>query len=792
MYGRKRRRVSGRINVVRGAVRAASRWLLLLFALGWAGPVRAQTGTVEGRVHSESGSAIAAVTVRLTTPPDTAAIRTAETDALGRFRFTDVPSGTHAILVRRIGYEATTVNVRVAAAGTATLDIVLRPLPVALPGVSVEATRERTRFEQEAGVTVRELVRTDLKRVPGVAEADVLRAIEILPGVVSTSDYTSAFNVRGGSADQNLILLDGIPIYNPFHLGGLFSVFNADMVSRAELMAGGFPAKHGGRVSSVLLVESDASGTGTTVDGAVSLLAARAAIGVDVPDGLAGGLGLQSARARLSLRRSYFDQLFRPFFEFPYHLTDLQAFVEGWTAGGSRLTLTAYTGRDVLDFSGVDSFPLRVRWNWGNDMAGVRWLKPMGGGRTLDLRAGYTRFHTDIRFPEFSDTQFRSRIGQLTLRLDHEQPLGGATLDLGLAADRLGYDNLAASGGTVFRAGRGNGWLLGAYGGLRWDPGGWRIELSGRVDAWPEGARDAGSNIVAAPRLAVKRFLGDDAAVKLALGRYTQFVHSIRDEELPIGIDVWVLAGDRAPRTISDQIQAGIEAFRGEWFVSLEAYHRRLEGVTTNNLADDPNDPADDLIGGTGHAYGADLFVRRETGVLRPMVALSWLRARRTFADPASGIDPAPMLTYAPIWDRRIDLELALQAELPGGIEASARWNLGTGLPYTRPLGAYTLFRYGVLDGLRAYEDLPGSDLGIVLGPRNGERFPTYHRLDLSFRRTYTKSWGELRPYVNVVNVYNRKNPLFYFYEYDRSPARRSGISMFPLLPTIGLEVSFR
>ena len=128
-----------------------------------------------------------------------------------------------------------------------------------LEGISVEAerSRERVRFENEAGITVRELAGSEIKGIPGLVEADPLRAVEVLPGVTTVSDFSSAFNVRGGSADQNLILLDGIPVFNPTHLGGFFSVFNGDMIQRAELRSGGFPARFGGRVSSVLDIQTD-------------------------------------------------------------------------------------------------------------------------------------------------------------------------------------------------------------------------------------------------------------------------------------------------------------------------------------------------------------------------------------------------------------------------------------------------------------------------------------------------------------------------------------------------------
>jgi len=762
----------------------------------------AQVGAVAGVVVDAAGRPVADAAVLLLRPPDSMAVRVIGTDRLGRFRFAGLAPGRWAVRAVRIGFDTAQAEAAVLAGQEVELRLLLTPRPVALDEVRAAADRARTRMTERAGETRLGLERRELKRVPGAGEPDVLRAIQVLPGVVTTSDFSSAYNVRGGSADQNLILLDGIPIFNPFHLGGFFSVFNTDMVARAELLAGGFPASYGGRVSSVLEVESDAAGTGVDAHGGVSLLASRLAVGTDLP---LEDVGLRAGRARVSVRRSYFDQLFRPAFDFPYHFVDAQGYAEAWNAGGGRLSLTGYTGRDVLDLTAVD-FPLELRWTWGNDMLGGRWMQPLGAGRLLDARAGFTRFHTDIRFPEFGDTEFASTIKQALVRADLVLPRGAAaTVRTGVEASRMAYRNVASSGGTDFRRSRGDGTLAGVYLQVDWRPAeAWRVEAGGRLDAWHGGAAggrldtlqgaERGSRAHLAPRLAVKRLLaGGEAALKLAAGRYTQQIHSLRDEEIPVGIDIWVLAGPRAPVVVSDQLQLGLEGFLAtHWHGSVEAYWRAFNGVVTNNFADDPNDPDDDLLAGTGRARGLDLALAREGGRFTPRVAISWLRAERTFPDQSGGAG-APPVTYAPIFDRRLDLELLLATSIAGW-DAAMRWNLGTGLPYTRPLGGYTLYEYRIADGIRqpAEPDEEGqAPAGVVLGPRNGARYPAYHRLDASVRRTFRKDWGTVTPHLDLLNLYNHRNPLFYFYEFDRVPAQRSGISMFPLVPTVGVEVTF-
>ena len=777
------------------AVHAPRRIALALAVCGLLpGLLAAQTGGVQGRVLDADGPPVFAANILLALPetPDQVE-RIAETNRFGYFRIENLSPGRYLLRAQRIGYGDVVRSIEIVAGRRIDAELTLAAVPVVLEGISISTTeaRERRRFLESAGVTVREISQTELRLVPGLAEADPIRAVEVLPGVVSTSDFTASFNVRGGSSDQNLILLDGVPIFNPFHLGGIFSVFNADMVGRVELSSGGFPAEHGGRVSSLLLVESDPGTDDFNVRGGVSLLAARAALGGRAPAVLERTLGLRRLKWRASGRRSWFDKLPR---SVPYHLTDFQGVVEGWTAGGSRLLITAYQGDDVFNLTDTDDddFPLRAAWEWGNDLIGVRWTTPRRDGGTFDVRAGYTRFNSALAFPDFSDTEFSSGISQLSLGAELEHALGRRwTFKSGASADRMTHLNLVRSGGTRFTDNAGEGWLGGVFAQTEWRGGlDWLVEAGLRADRWTPEAGDAINQV--APRVAVKRFLRDgDMAVKAAAGRFTQFLHSARDDEIPIGIDVWVLTGDLAPHITSNQVQVGVEVFlEGGWFASLESYERFFNGVTTFNPVDDPNRGNDDLLPGTGRSRGIDFFLRRTGEGVTGWVSASWLRATRTFPDFLSGQDPPPDHTYPPIFDRRLDVDLVLRLPLPAGLRGGVRWNLGTGLPYTRPLASFTYFSPQNMSGGRlTWQDDEAN--AMLLGPRNGTRYPAYHRLDLSVRRTFTFGWGTLTPHLDVLNVYNRRNVLFYFFDYTADDATRSGLSMFPILPTAGLEVTF-
>ncbi len=355
-------------------------------------------GFVQGRVWSADGWPVEGALVRIVPESDTADVRRAGTDALGYFRIDGLYLGSHWVTVSGIGFAEHRSRMYVDPSGAQT-EIKLEYEPIELAGLQVSATRtrERVHFEESAGETVHEIGQEGLKSIPVIAESDPLRAVETLPGVTTVSDFTAAFNVRGGSADQNLYLLDGVPIYNPFHLLGIFSVFNTDMVGRAELRSGGFPAEYGGRVSSVLRVDSDVGDGQVKVDGGVSLLASRVAVSGSLPRGVQSPLGLANSRWRVSGRRSYVDWISKPVSHIPYRMAGAHGVFEGWTRGGSQVMLTGYSGRDGLNMS---KGPLGARISWGNDAFGSSWVNPIGGGGRVSIHGSFSRFVGDLDIRE--------------------------------------------------------------------------------------------------------------------------------------------------------------------------------------------------------------------------------------------------------------------------------------------------------------------------------------------------------------------------------------------------------
>ncbi len=766
--------------------------------------------SVSGRVRSDIGIPVAGATVRLRLLADTTVQSVTGTDALGFFAFRDLVAGRHRLTIGRIGYGLHDQEMELTADADLQIEISLAEEAIELDAVVVEArrSRERARFEESAGITVQELSVAELRNMPGFAEPDPMRAVSVLPGVTRVSDFTAVLNVRGGSGDQNLILMDRLPLFHPYHLLGLFSVFNPDMVGRAELRSGGFPAEYGGRASSVLLVESDVGDGTLGVDAGLGLISSRVAVRGGLAPGVRDGLGLGAARWKISARRSYWDLVTRlTGSTFPYSLADFQAIFEGWTKGGDRVRINAYSGRDRIQlrelefmFTSLESVVddvadnqdpgWDVRWPWGNDAVGASWTHLMPEGGTLEVHGSYSRFGARFNFTDYEDTRLETEIGQSSLGADLElRPTSRTRWKSGFAATHRESRNVSEGVPPNFQNSESSGWESGAYTQLGWTPNRqWLLEAGLRWDHWrPEDGRTTGT---LSPRVAVKRFLGDGRwAVRMAGGRHAQFLHSLRDERMPIGLDAWILSGEHVPALISDQVQAGVEGFFGEdreWFASAEGYFRTYDGVVEQNWTDDPADPADDLLAGEGRSYGLDVMVRKDAGKTRGWVSASLLKATRTFADTDAGLVPAPVIEFPPIFDRFLEIDVAIQRDLPWGLVGGLRWNLGTGTPYTRQLARFRKYEQRLTD-LRL--DYAGRT--SVLGPRNGARLPAYHRLDVSFRKTLRRGWGSLSPYLGVINVYNRSNVLWHQRHYNGGNLRSIENRMLPILPTIGLDVSF-
>lgn len=751
------------LRTVPGALAAA---LLAALPICASAQVRAISGRVLERRDS---SAVPQVLVEILGTR----IRTL-TDSAGRFVLRDAPARDLLIVGHAPAFHPDTALVPL---DQDTVTLYLPRLVVQLEPVEVRGERQvvpRIRFEEIAQPSVISMSGEEMRAAaPALLEPDVIRTVQLLPGTVAKNDYSIGYNVRGGEADQNLVLLDGVTVFNPSHLGGLFSTFDADAIGQTEFLTGGFPAGYSGRLSSVLDIGIRPGDT-THVRGTagVSLLSSKLLLEGPLP-----GRGSWLA----SVRRTYLDAVVSAFTKevLPYYFTDALSKLELPIGGDGYLALTGYWGRDALNFPLVDSTatrdPVNLVFDWGNALLGATWRQPLGAS------------HVEVRA---SVSDFRSKLGLLPnlARFDNDASVvsGQVAFEPGLGPRhlmRLGagvehyamhYAVSSPTLNTTFFTARYVPTVWSAYLDEQWTPARWlRLRPGLRVEHIPE----AGFTGIS-PRVAYKLFLTRDFALTGSAGRYYQPIHSIRDQELPITIyEFWIGADRYVPVAHSDHLVLGVEGWLNPSLqFTVEGYRKTFVNLVTPNRAQDLRVEGDEFIPASGDAWGFDALVRRHLGTVTGWIAYSFTKATRE----AAGV------TYPPAHDRRHTLNVVIQSPGPLGSQMSLRWGYGSPLPYTGWLGQWDHRFYSAVEN-RFVDREPEP----IAGPINGERYPPYSRLDVGFRWTFHKWGARWEPYLQAVNLYNRQNVFFYFFDYGVAPPTRTGVSQLPILPTFGVEVRF-
>jgi hypothetical protein len=646
-------------------------------------------------------------------------------------------------------------------------------------------TRQRDQFESTPDVGTFSLSNSAVTSVPAVGEADVLRVVQMLPGVLSRNDFDAGYNVRGGESDQNLILLDGTPVYNPFHLGGLFGTFIPAAVDRADLLAGGFGAQHGGRLSSVLDVVSHEEGRkGVHGTAGVSLLASSLTLGGSARGG--------TTSWNVAARRTYADMIASAIRneDLPYHFQDFQGHVLNQLGGGGTLALTAYAGRDVLDgnFSGTsDSSRIGggdIRFDWGNALAGLTWEQPVHGfvtdSSTLVQHAAITHFSTGLDLGSGSlrltNTVRDLRLaGSMSFAAGQHTPTAGYEITqhhvvYDIRSEQISADLFSLDQSITSVAGYAEDlWSL--------TP---KLLARAGVRAEHMGAADWTG---ISPRASLRYFATPDLAITIAGGQYAQWMHAIRNEDLPIRIfDFWVAADSVIPVSTARHLVIGAERwFSDRRFVRIEGFYKKYSDLLEPDPLDDPVIRGDEFRNVDGRSYGVDLLVRQlELGPLSGWISYTYAVSRREKDGEF----------FAPAQDRRHNLNIVASYRTPGDYEWSLRLGVGTGTPFT-PIESEIVRR--MYDPVTGTWNPAGAEREVdaVGGARNSERYPVYHRLDLGVSRRFVKERATIVPYLQVVNAYNQRNVWIYRFDYEDQPPTREAISQFPILPTIGVTVEF-
>lgn len=710
----------------------------------------------------------------------------AATNEKGYYIIHRIPPGMYTITFSYISYETVYRNITVQEDSRLIINIELEPSTIEMGEIVVSA--ERMRFEQEVEVSRVTFTTRDIQSVPSLFEKDLIKTLQLMPGVVAMHDLSNKLYVRGGSPDENLALLDGITVYNPSsHLFGLFSTFDPDVVSDAELYAGGFPAKYGDRLSSVLTV--------TTKEGNSKKVAGTASLGLVTSKLMIEG-PIPNGSFIISGRRTYFDALvwayskiFADSVSLPYYFYDGIAKVNYNPSPNNRFTVTGLGGKDVLRFeesvSGATDENVEV--DWGNRGVSLRWRRVFSPTFYGEIIGAWSNFNTHFKYEDFDDTlnnfDFYETITDYTGKCDFNLFLNKEhTLDFGVDAKYLEveYNFDVANLDTTIE--RHTPYLLTAYMQDKWF-------FIPKVLSLQAGIRSIyysiGKRIRIDPKLGLKYHLGPNSAINIAVGKYSQYLITINSQESYFSIfDFWrpvdsVHAIPTAYHTI-----IGFE----QWIdkdtkFTIEPYYKHYDNLLIPRLYNMfYSEPSESLQMSHGYSMGIDLFFKKSYENIFGWISYSLGFTRRWDGNRY----------YAPRYDRRHNLNIIMGIHVPWRIPVlrnakfNVRWYVASGLPYAEDLGRY-----------RAYYSDPDGNVDYyywttIPGPRDAYRLPLTHRLDAHLENNFKLFGMHGTWYIDVMNVYDQENIVFYTYEYDEDPPGKDGVALLPIpIPSFGVNFRF-
>jgi hypothetical protein len=727
-------------------------------------------------------------------------------------------AGRHVLHVRAIGYQP--FDTTLAIAVNTVLDLRLETRAVALPTVSIQDARS-----EPAGLDPRApdpgVIRLDLPTVrlaPVVlGEHDVLRSLTLLPGITTVNDATTSLNVRGGGTDQNLILLDEATLYNPSHVLGFLSAFNADAVDEVTVYKGSMPARYGGRLSSVVDVrQRDGNANAFGGSASLGLLASRLLVEGPLPN--------DEGSFMVAGRRSYADLFLRGSSD-PSTRNEVAYFYDFNAKATIRLGQTGsllvsgYRGRDRFARDTLDAA-------WGNAAGTVRWNRAFRNSLFSSVTAIADRYDYHLGFPVASTSiGWSAGISSIALKADESFRVADHNLiEFGaeIARETLEPGRVVPTDSSPGIPGREietrHAIAGAAYLGHEVDVGhrlslryGLRFSTFERLgpattlryanDApliWNEtlGKYEKGRVVDtvrtrpgtplntfggAEPRIAVRWGLTQNSSVKASYTRTRQYLQLATRTNSPTPLDVWEPAGPFIKPQAADQVSIGYTALAGVLEVSAETYFKRLYRVVdfidgADIILKDDLETA--LVQGEGRDYGLEIFGRRRAGPVTGWISYTLSRAEQRF--------PAPSATGAPRHggindghyypspsDKSHDLSAVLS------MVANERWTfsivfaLASGLPATYPIARY------IANGTSVAE----------YGPRNAERLPLYHRLDLGATRTFAS--GSLQ--FVVFNAYNHFNAQSVFFRQSQPSMTNEAVevAVFRLVPSVAYTWRF-
>ncbi|MBK37260.1 MAG: TonB-dependent receptor [Gemmatimonadetes bacterium] len=691
-------------------------------------------------------------------------------NAEGYYALKGVPAGSYSFIVSYIGYESYRDSVTVPDEGEQRLDVSLNPETLQGQEIVVEANRAEEEERIQTGFITLETAK--IQDLPSFGEADILRSLPLLPGIQAASDISSGLYIRGGGPDQTLILLDQIPLYNPSHAFGFFSTFNSDAIKDMSLHKGAYPAQYGGRLGSVLDVRNrDGNRNRFQGTGGVSLISGRLTLEGPTPSG----------SWMVSGRRTYMDPLLSLIrsdsTDVPtYYFFDVNAKLNQDWGDRDKLTVSAYLGRDDLGFDLEEDTFFNIRW--GNTAGTAKWnhlFTPSLYGNFMVAGSKY-----------FSDTDLNI--------FDTPILISNSIRDVSVKGD---LDYFATSQHTL-TAGVLSTWydfrfrqvfnqdeqlnlketpsLHSVYLQDHWQPtSGTSIRLGVRGNYFTNQ-----ENVRIEPRISLSQQLRPGLRFKAGGGSYTQYLQLVTTEAFS-GSDFWVPLDDTVDPGESWQAVGGFEYEPSENYrFSLEGYYTDMANLVVIDQdvpVDSEGTTSEDVFvtRGTGYATGVEFFLQKRKGRLTGWIGYTLGWTRRTFEELNGGRE------FPVKYDRRHDVSFVLSYR-KGKWTWGANLVYGTGQAFTPVVGRYALRAPATSDfQINRY---------AIQGDKNSSRLLPYHRLDLSMKRKFNLFGTQAEWYLQVFNVYNRRNE--WFVENDNGGDQSPRVfKMLPIVPTVGVDFGF-
>ncbi|MFA8344040.1 MAG: carboxypeptidase-like regulatory domain-containing protein [Rhodothermaceae bacterium] len=736
--------------------------LTMIILLGLSENYYCQTkGTIRGYVtDKESGEALPYTNVALE-----GTSRGAVTDSRGYFVLASLKANNvYKVVVSFVGYQTKKVEVKVFPNKVTSINIELTPLGIEME--AVEKVADRVVKSNATDIGLVRITGKQLEALPQGVETDVFRSLQYISGVQSTGDVSAKYFVRGGSSDQNLVLLNGATIYNPFHALGMFSVIDPEIIKGVEFYKGGFTAESGNRISSVMkIVTKDGNKRKYSSIVNMSMLTGKLFV-----EGPISSKGSFVASGRIVHSNKILDK-FTNDEHLPIDFYDFSAKVNFRNIAGlknSNLTFFGFNSQDQLEYENLS----QEDYKWNTSAFGIKWLH-VGIDSPLFFELGvyYSGYSGEV-VPNLSQANPQSNeVKDVSVNVDFSYVYeSNDELGVGLEIKDV-KTNLSVKSSLGNRSAlEEKGSSITAYAKYKFlRYGNFGADIGARFNLIYLSGE--GNNIFE-PRVNLTYRIIPEIAVKASWGIYTQQMTSLTNEDEILSIfEPWTIIPSYLGEAKSVHYIAGIETQPfPNLSVSFEGYFKDVENAPTLNTRKDYYKD-DDLIGATGEAYGWEATVNYKTAPVKINLSYSNSWAYKEVKG----------WTYYPRYDVRHSVNIGFEYNLGKEWLFTATWIYNSGMPFSKFSGYYNrllvrdyLFDANLFDSIVRYSYLDDKNLG---------RLPDYHRLDVSLSKKFDLKYFFADVSFSVVNVYDRKN-LFYF---TRENGKR--VNMLPILPTVSMRV---